>query len=57
MEELMTLRGIGQAKAEAVIRYREEQGPFRTTEEIMKIPGIKEAAFQKIKDDITVQAP
>ena len=43
-----------EAKAEAVIRYREEQGPFRTTEEIMKIPGIKEAAFQKIKDDITV---
>lgn len=53
-EELMTLRGIGEAKAEAIIRYREEQGPFRTIEEIMNISGIKEAAFEKIKDDITV---
>lgn len=53
-EELMTLRGIGEAKAEAIIRYREEQGPFQTIEEIMNISGIKEAAFQKIKDDITV---
>ena len=55
-EELMTLSGIGEAKAEAIIRYREEQGPFQTIEEIMKISGIKEAAFQKIKDDVTVQA-
>ena len=53
-EELMTLRGIGEAKAEAIIRYREEQGPFRTIEEVMNISGIKEAAFEKIKDDITV---
>ena len=50
----MTLRGIGEDKAEAIIRYREEQGPFRTIEEIMNISGIKEAAFEKIKDDITV---
>ena len=53
-EELMTLRGIGEAKAEAILRYREEQGPFESIEEIMNISGIKEAAFQKIKDDITV---
>ena len=37
-----------------IIRYREEQGPFRTIEEVMNISGIKEAAFEKIKDDITV---
>lgn len=53
-EELMTLRGIGEAKAADIIRYREEQGPFQTIEEVMNISGIKEAAFQKIKDDITV---
>ena len=53
-EELMTLRGIGESKAQAIIRYREEQGPFRTIEEVMNISGIKEAAFEKIKDDITV---
>ena len=53
-EELMTLKGIGEAKAADIIRYREEQGPFRTIEEVMNISGIKEAAFEKIKDDITV---
>ena len=53
-EELMTLKGIGEAKAEDIIRYRKEQGPFQTIEEVMNISGIKEAAFRKIKDDITV---
>ncbi|MFR5601505.1 MAG: helix-hairpin-helix domain-containing protein [Lachnospiraceae bacterium] len=53
-EQLMTLRGIGEARAEDIIRYREEQGGFETIEEIMNISGIKDAAFQKIKDDITV---
>lgn len=53
-EELMTLKGIGEAKAADIIRYREEQGPFQTIEEVMNISGIKEAAFRKIKDDITV---
>lgn len=53
-EELMTLKGIGEARAEAVIRYREEHGPFQTIEDIMKVSGIKSAAFDKIRDDITV---
>lgn len=53
-EQLMTLRGIGESRAEDIIRYREETGPFRTIEEIMEISGIKDAAFQKIKEDITV---
>lgn len=53
-EELMTLRGIGEARAADIIRYREEQGPFQTIDEVMNISGIKEAAFEKIKDDITV---
>lgn len=54
-EELMTLRGIGEARAADIIHYREEKGPFQAIEEIMNVSGIKEAAFQKIKDDITVQ--
>lgn len=53
-ERLMTLRGIGESRAEDIIRYREEHGPFGTIEEIMEISGIKDAAFQKIKEDITV---
>ena len=50
----MTLRGIGESRAEDIIRYREEHGAFGAIEEIMEISGIKDAAFQKIKDDITV---
>lgn len=53
-EELMTLKGIGEAKAEDIIAYRESHGGFSKIEDIMKISGIKNAAFEKIKDDITV---
>ena len=53
-EELMTLKGIGEAKAEDIIRYREKSGGFKKIEDIMKISGIKENGFQKIKDSITV---
>ncbi|MDD3404104.1 MAG: helix-hairpin-helix domain-containing protein [Hespellia sp.] len=53
-EELMTLTGIGEAKAGSIITYREEQGGFQSIEELMQIEGIKEGVFNKIKDDITV---
>ena len=53
-EELMGLRGIGEARAEDIIRFRQERGGFKQIEDIMEISGIKDAAFQKIKDDITV---
>lgn len=54
IDDLMTLPGIGEAKAEAIIEYRDAQGSFQTIEDIMNIPGIKEAVFSKIKDKITV---
>lgn len=53
-QELMTLSGIGEAKADAIINYRNESGGFLVIEDIMKIPGIKENAFSRIKDDICV---
>ena len=53
-EELMTLRGVGEAKAADILKYRESHGGFQKIEDIMKISGIKDAAFQKIKDDITI---
>lgn len=53
-EELMTLRGVGEAKAGDIIKYRDSHGGFKRIEDIMNISGIKDAAFQKIKDDITV---
>ena len=54
VEELTTLKGIGESRAEDIIRYREEHGGFQKIEDIMKVPGIKESGFQKIKDSITV---
>lgn len=53
-EELMTLPGIGESKAESIIRYRESNGMFQSVEDIMKIPGIKETLFGKIKDLIQI---
>lgn len=53
-EELMTLRGIGEARATDIIAYREKHGRFDKIEDIMNISGIKQSAFEKIKDDITV---
>lgn len=53
IEELMTLSGIGEAKAMAIIEYR-QKNYFNTIEDIMKVSGISESLFNKIKDDITV---
>ena len=52
--ELMTLPGIGEAKAEAILSYREEHGSFAKIEELKNISGIKEGVYEKIKDCITV---
>ena len=51
---LTTLPGIGESRAKAIISYREQHGAFAQIEGIMKISGIKHAAFSKIKDKITV---
>ena len=53
-EELMTLTGIGEAKAQSILDYREENGGFQSIEELMEISGIKEGVFNKIKDEITI---
>lgn len=54
-EELMTLAGIGESKADSIIRYREEHGKFQEIEDIMKIEGIKSGVFNKIKEQIIVK--
>ncbi len=53
-EELMTLNGVGEAKAELIISYRESNGGFKEITDIMKIKGIKQKFFDKIKDKIGV---
>ncbi len=52
--QLMTLAGIGAAKARLIIDYRTENGSFASIEDIMKISGIKEGIYNRIKDQITV---
>ena len=52
---LQTLTGIGESRAEAIILYRETNGAFETIEDIMKVTGIKNALFNNIKNDITVE--
>lgn len=54
IEELCALPGLGEEKAEAIISYRKSHGYFRTIEDLMKVTGIKEGLFQKIKDKIRV---
>ena len=53
-EELMTLPGIGETKAEAILQYRKEHGPFQTIEELMQVSGIGEALFEKIKNRVKI---
>ncbi len=55
VEQLMSLNGIGETKAEQIITYREENGAFPDTEAIMQVSGIGEGTYEKIKNSITVQ--
>ena len=54
-EELMQLPGIGESRALSIIAYREKNGGFNDIKDIMNISGIKEAAFEKIKDYICTE--
>lgn len=53
-EELMTLPGIGEVKAEAILRYREEKGGFTSVEQLKDIEGIKDGVFNKVKDQLKI---
>jgi len=55
VEELMELPGIGEKTAADIIKYREQAGGFRTIEDIMNVPGIKEGRFEKIRDKICTE--
>lgn len=54
IDEIIEIRGIGKAKAEAIIKYREDNGNFKNIDEIKNVPGIGESLFEKIKDYIKV---
>lgn len=54
LEELMTLEGIGETKAKAIIEYREANGSFEKIEDLLNVSGIGESVFAKIKENITL---
>lgn len=53
-EELMTLTGIGETRAQAILAYRETNGNFSSVEELMQVEGIKEKTYEKLKDQIRI---
>ena len=54
LEELMELDGVGEAKAKAIIEYREKNGEFKTIDDLLNVSGIGEGLFAKIKENITL---
>lgn len=53
-EELMTLNGIGESKANAIIEYRNNNGLFKQIEDITNVKGIGNSVYEKIKDRLTL---
>ena len=54
VEELTSLKGIGQTRAESIVAYRQEHGAFAAVEDLKAVSGIGDATYQKIADAITV---
>lgn len=52
--ELQLLKGIGTTKADAIVKYRETNGSFSKKEDIMNVPGIGPATYEKIKDRLQI---
>lgn len=55
VEELMSLNGIGEKKAESIVEYREKIGSFATIDELKGVKGIGDKIFSKIKDHIAIE--
>ncbi len=53
-QQLEAINGLGPAKAKAIIDYRSKSGPFKSVDDIKKVPGIKDGVFKQIKADISV---
>ena len=54
LEQLAEIQFIGPKIAERIVQYREESGPFAALEDLMKVKGIGQKTFEKIKDGITL---
>jgi competence protein ComEA len=54
-KELTAIPGIGEAIAQRIIDFRDKEGPFRRVEDLMKVKGIGEKSFQKIRPHVKVE--
>lgn len=52
--QLEALPGIGASKAQAIVDYRTKNGPFKSTDDLKNVPGIKEGTYAKIKGEVSV---
>lgn len=55
VSDLMKLPGIGKVKAQAIVNYRKEHGPFKELSEIKKVKGIGDGIYKKVADKITLK--
>ena len=56
-EELTQLKGIGPGHAAKIVAYREQNGPFKAPEEVIKVPGIGRKTFDNNKEQILIEIP
>ena len=54
LEDLKTLKGVGDSKAQAILDDRNENGPFSSIEDLTRVSGIGQKTFESLKDQITV---
>lgn len=55
VEELVSLNGVGEKYAQAIVQYREENGPFQAPEEIQRVPGIGSRTFENNAERISIE--
>ena len=56
-DELVTLKGVGEKRAQAIIDYRTKNGPFKTVDDLEKVPGIGPGLMKQIKSQVAVSGP
>lgn len=54
---LEQIKGVGPAKAAAIVKYRDDNGPFKSVDELVNVPGIGEKSLEQMKPQITASQP
>jgi competence protein ComEA len=55
VETLASLNGIGESKAQAIVAYREANGPFQSADDLVNVKGIGEATVAKNADSLAIE--